>query len=267
MDSKAPRSTTAHLSSCKRVLGTTELLEHILRHLELEDFTRSKRVAQKWKAVIKGSIYLRNGDFGLPRRPSEFLTWVEVWDKEKRHPKRSTSLYQPRIVNNDTTLLGPKNTPQIVSQLHPRLRLSESAREANFGCYFELDWEKMISWPAGSWERQLITQPPCFELAFHDGLRMQAASSDPSKPHGHLTLGNLRDLLVDLCTGNSSRDIYGRLTAGRKVQIHLPGHVERCNYWVGAARQYEKQEVVDVNLEHEECGLPAGNDKQSASMV
>ncbi|KAK5682866.1 hypothetical protein LTR17_027336 [Elasticomyces elasticus] len=49
----------SHSPASDQVLGTTELLEHILIRTPATDVLLSQRVSQQWQAVIKGSLHLQ----------------------------------------------------------------------------------------------------------------------------------------------------------------------------------------------------------------
>lgn len=232
-------------SSSDLVLLTTELLETILRNLGLKDITRVQRVSQKWQEVIQGSIHLRDGEFGCPVEPTEFLTWIYEDFTASKIPN-APLVPRARIVANSIKATKASKESKVICQLHPRLSELRSMHSFAPGLTFDVDWLEMASWQVGPWMDQLVTQPPRFELV--NMLDLFASTPLRAKDRrfnslGPLTLGDLRDLLVQVFrneAGDHDSGVYG--VNDLTVRLCVAGYAGSDDECVISARQYQAYE-------------------------
>lgn len=233
-------------SPAERVSDIPELLVQILLNLDLKHTTRVQRVSRQWQAIVQDSNRLRDGIFGTAEQPKEVL----AWERSQRSLEAWEQKYEPRISRDTSGLSKPDSAPLLICKLHPLLHPVHPAT-SNFsrGLTFGVDWEQMLRLPAGPWENQLITQPPCRKVndryrsvepkvadRYHRLMFLHLRRNHrPST--GHLTLGDLRDAMLE----EQSR--AGRIykSDDKMVELHIVGSVEESNKFVVAAREHEER--------------------------
>lgn len=142
------------MSSLSQVLQTTELLEAILYQLPFADLLNAHRVSRTWLQLIQASLPLQRKlfnkpDFAAPRKTmivkDSGLGLVCGLDLGSIFETYEISVPTPHPLLQNTTIIQLQQSP-------PRKHVLQNLHH---GSYRDLPLRK-----SGSWERQLIAQPP-----------------------------------------------------------------------------------------------------------
>lgn len=133
-------------------LSIIELLELILKHLDLIDLAKARQVCRTWKDTIQGSKALRR-DLFLEAAPEQNGA---IWDGVLHEGEQATSLATSGSVG-----IGSRRIT--IAFVHSFFRYDKTAKARRFGLTLEIpELSQTLSLPRdGELMRMFLTQPPC----------------------------------------------------------------------------------------------------------
>lgn len=154
-------------TSVERVLGTSELLERMLLHMDFFDLVQAQRISCRFKAVIDESLALQRALFFAPGPPSYGYSEANplLWEPDNRSIAIVTASSRSSADLSPFRLSG-----------YLRMRLTILTWEREYFYHVQLTspvlkpgskYERIETddgrrcFTEGSWRRMLVKQPPC----------------------------------------------------------------------------------------------------------
>ncbi|KAK3628281.1 hypothetical protein LTR56_018673 [Elasticomyces elasticus] len=145
------------------VMGTVELLEHILQHAEVADLMIWRQVSVLWRNVITTtSPSLQRALFLLASPgPAELLEWVA--NPLATLPGQDAVI--PTI--SDDAFTSRSSRTAVIALLHPWLSLDHHHCNEKRRLTFSFEPKAFLNHTAGIWQDMQATQPPVTEVSLH----------------------------------------------------------------------------------------------------
>ena len=254
-----------------RLFSITEVLECILKHLDLPDLLRAQQVSKWWNEGIQGSALLRKRLFQRPMEEEHvenvFVTKIiPVFAWESTCEKVKDSVYKDlvkKFVEKSRRAGYPDYQQDLVTRveqpfqhmgsrihrlhtLHPFLRQHP---QTNIQSHLTMEKALDSHNRNASWRSMFLSQPPLVESVQIVCGTLQRTLSDNAEGH---TFGDIADALVrgNLTDEDKSKSALGKCT----FDLYLTRTEKDSEKWFkGVNFEVEMRQSEDMSAAYDKC--------------